>query len=281
MSVKIDCRETQLISLCTTIVSDSKKFQDISLVTHNLPIGDILISGNEPGNDIVIERKSISDLSASIKDGRYKEQSLRLSSSNYHSHNIIYVIEGSWNSGFFGSTLDKDTLYGSVVSMMLLKGFSVFKTENIWDTASFICNMARKLKKTSVQMKYKNDADVDTDKSDEPSTSSDNVEETDVSQCSSHVEKDVDYTASIKVKKKDNITTENIGIIILLQIPNVSHTTATTVMNKYKTIRNLIDALVVDNTILNNLTYTTSSGQSRKISKPARENIIEYLLTQG
>lgn len=270
MSVKIDCREIQLISLCTNIISDSKKFQDISLVTDNLPIGDILISGNEPGNDIVIERKSVSDLSASIKDGRYKEQSLRLSSSNYHSHNIIYVIEGSWNSGFFGSTLDKDTLYGSVVSMMLLKGFSVFKTENIWDTASFICNMARKLKKTSVQMKYNNDASVETYKSDEPLTISDNVEE-----------KGVDYTASIKVKKKDNITTENIGIIILLQIPNVSHTTATTVMNKYKTIRNLIDELVLDNTILNNLTYTTSSGQSRKISKPARENIIEYLLTQG
>ena len=66
---------------------------------------------------------------------------------------------------------------------------------------------------------------------------------------------------------------------MLLQIPNVSHTTAITVMNKYKSIRNLIDSLIVDNTILNDLTYTTSSGQSRKISTPARENIIEYLLT--
>jgi len=270
MSVKIDCRESQLISLCTNIISDSKKFQDISLVTDNLLIGDIVISGNEPGNDIIIERKSVADLSASIKDGRYKEQSLRLSSSTYHSHNIVYVIEGAWNSGFFGSTLDKDTLYGSVVSMMLLKGFSVFRTENIWDTASFICNMARKLKKTSVQMKYNNDTVIETPKDDTPCPSSDKAEE-----------KDVDYTASIKVKKKDNITTDNIGIIILLQIPNVSHTTATTVMNKYKTVRNLIDALVIDNTTLDDLAYTTSSGQSRKISKPARENIIEYLLTQG
>ncbi len=280
MSVKIDCRENQLISLCTNIISDSKKFQDLTLTTDNLHIGDILISGNEPGNDVVIERKTVADLSASIKDGRYKEQALRLSSSTYHSHNIIYVIEGGWNSGFFGSTLDKDTLYGSVVSMSLLKGFSVFRTDNIWDTASFICNMARKLKKTSVQMKYKNDVVVDKIKNDEVITSPDTVDEINDSPCS-HTEKDVDYTTSIKVKKKDNITVDNIGVIILLQIPNVSHTTATTVMNKYKTIRNLIDALVVDNTILNNLTYTTSSGQSRKISKPARDNIIEYLLTQG
>ena len=280
MSVKIDCRENQLISLCTKIISDSKKFQDLTLTTDNLHIGDILISGNEPGNDVVIERKTVADLSASIKDGRYKEQALRLSSTSYHSHNIIYVIEGAWDSGFFGSTLDKDTLYGSIVSMSLLKGFSVFRTDNIWDTASFICNMARKLKKTSVQMKYKNDVVVDTIENDETITSPDTVHKINDSPCS-HTEKDVNYTASIKVKKKDNITIDNIGIIILLQIPNVSHTTATTVMKKYKTIRNLIDALVVDNTILNNVTYTTSSGQSRKISKPARDNIIEYLLTQG
>ena len=129
-------------------------------------------------------------------------------------------------------------------------------------------------------MKYKNDVVVETIENDEIITSPDTVHEINDSPCS-HTEKDVDYTTSIKVKKKDNITIDNIGIIILLQIPNVSHTTATTVMNKYKTIRNLIDALVVDNTILNNVTYTTSSGQSRKISKPARDNIIEYLLTQG
>jgi ERCC4-type nuclease len=269
MSVKIDCRETQLVSICTTIISNKKKFQDISLETESLPIGDIIVTGSEVGNDIVIERKSVADLSASIKDGRYKEQSLRLSSSEYHTHNIIYVIEGPWTSGFFGSTLDKDTLYGSIVSMMLLKGYSVFRTESVSDTAEFICNMARKLKKTSVQMKYRNDtvSEISVEKGEsEPILSCEKEEE-------------LHYTSTIKVKKKDNVTTDNIGVIMLLQIPNVSHTTAITVMNKYKSIRNLIDSLIVDNTVLNDLTYTTSSGQSRKISTPARENIIEYLLT--
>lgn len=46
---------------------------------------------------LIFERKSISDLLASLKDGRYEEQSYRLSGSNTNNHNIIYIIEGDPN----------------------------------------------------------------------------------------------------------------------------------------------------------------------------------------
>ena len=43
---------------------------------------------------LIIERKSLNDLASSIKDGRYAEQSFRLSNIEHHNHNIVYLIEG-------------------------------------------------------------------------------------------------------------------------------------------------------------------------------------------
>ena len=46
---------------------------------------------------LIIERKSLSDLIASIKDGRYNEQSYRLiHSSGLYRHHIVYLIEGGF-----------------------------------------------------------------------------------------------------------------------------------------------------------------------------------------
>ena len=45
---------------------------------------------------LIIERKSVQDLVASIKDGRYDEQSYRLiHSSGLHRHHIVYIIAQS------------------------------------------------------------------------------------------------------------------------------------------------------------------------------------------
>jgi len=273
MSVKIDCREIQLIGLCKTLIESDKKFSDVSINTENLLIGDIIIRGCDESHSVLIERKSFSDLSASIKDGRYKEQSLRLSSSDYHNHNIIYLIEGSWTPGFHSSQLGIDTIYGSIISLSLLKGFSVIRTMNISDTASFICNLARKLKKTSMKMYYENY--MKNDVKDE-STMENTILTSDVSIPPSPDK--VSYTSVIKIKKKDNITPDNIGVIMLSQIPSVNNITAETIINEYKSIKNLITELQINPDGLRMLKYTTSNGQQRKINKPACDNIISYLL---
>ena len=66
----IDNRETKLISLLDGII----EFQ-----VMQLDIGDIQIV-NDKQIVIVLERKTLSDLAQSIKDGRYKEQKARLTS---------------------------------------------------------------------------------------------------------------------------------------------------------------------------------------------------------
>ena len=54
---------------------------------------------------------------------------------------------------------------------------------------------------------------------------------------------DLKYTKYVKREKKSNITPENIDVIMLSQIPNVSVDTAIQIIDKYKTIYNLINVL--------------------------------------
>ena len=82
----IDNRENKLIALFQ---------QQQGAVDHKvepLDIGDILIKVEYEGvvNEVYIERKTLSDLESSIKDGRYSEQKCRMKSNCPH---CIYLIE--------------------------------------------------------------------------------------------------------------------------------------------------------------------------------------------
>ena len=145
MIIKIDTREQELLTKCQNTIEGSPKFKDIKLVSQTLPLGDIII--NDGMNDcIIIERKTLSDLAASIKDGRYEEQSYRLNGLNHHNHNIIYLIEGDiYRFNAFKERFDKQTLYSAMFSVNYFKGFSIMRSNNLEETAMIACNMVYKL----------------------------------------------------------------------------------------------------------------------------------------
>jgi hypothetical protein len=87
-----------------------------------------------------------------------------------------------------------------------------------------------------------------------------------------------DYINVVKKVKKDNITPDNIGEIMLCQIPGISSVTALAVMEKYKTIPNLIKEIELNNDSMKDLSYTNSKGQVRKINKTCIANIVKFLL---
>ena len=64
---------------------------------------------------------------------------------------------------------------------------------------------------------------------------------------------------------------------MLMQIPNVSVQSATTILNKYKTVRNLVEELEQDSECLESLKLESSN---RKIGKNIIENIKNFLLTK-
>jgi ERCC4-type nuclease len=254
VKIHIDHREADLIAFIKT-----QELKDIVIVIENLQIGDVILSYND-SECIILERKSIQDLAASIKDGRYEEQSYRLNGSNCHNHNIVYVIEGDVNSSFYKGRVDKSTIYSAMVSLNYYKGFSVMRTFGLEETGRFVCCMAHKIGRGFKEGRtpfY--------------------LTETHKATTEDCIIADK-YVEVVKKSKKENLTPENIGEIILCQIPGISSVTAIAILNKYKTIHNLIKALESDPNCLQNMTYESSKGQTRKISKTCLENIAKYLL---
>jgi hypothetical protein len=65
---------------------------------------------------------------------------------------------------------------------------------------------------------------------------------------------------------------------MLCQIPGISSVTALAIIDKFKTIPELIKQLEINNDCLKDVTYTNSKGQIRKINKNSTLNIVKYLL---
>jgi len=278
MIIKVDIRESELLVKMNSLIETVNSFKNIIIKTETLSVGDIIICDDKETNieeKLIIERKSIADLLSSIKDGRYEEQSYRLNGLSHHNHNIIYLIEGDVNKNtYFKSRTDaeKQMAYSAMFSLNYYKGFSVFRSFSLEETATIVCNMAYKLEKQKLSGKneyYKNNMNS----IDETLEEKVNIEETDI------VEKSVkNYVNVIKKVKKENITPDNIGEIMLCQIPGVSSVTAISIMEQYKNMPNLIKELEINNDCLKNITSTNSKGQIRKINKTSISNIIKFLL---
>lgn len=269
MIIKIDAREKDLVGQIKNLVMFIPAFKDITLAIESLPIGDIIIADDKE-DKIIIERKSINDLLSSIKDGRYEEQSYRLNGLNHHNHNIHYLIEGDVNrmNRFKDSNMEKMTVYSAIFSLSYYKGFSVTRTFSLEETAIFICNTANKLKKSDKMPFYSALVPNPT-----PPTDNETAEPIEENQPS-----EKDYVNVVKKVKKENITEDNIGEIMLCQIPGVSSTTALTIMEKFKTIPNLIKELEENPDGLKDVSYVNVKGQQRKITKTSIANISKFLL---
>ena len=91
---------------------------------------------------------------------------------------------------------------------------------------------------------------------------------------------DKDYVSVVKKIKKDNITPDNIGEIMLCQIPGISSVTAIAILNKFKTIQNLISQIQENENCLKDISYTNSKNQVRKVNKTCLVNLIKFLLNK-
>jgi ERCC4-type nuclease len=276
MLIKIDTREQELFTKCQQTIESVLKFKDIKLISQPLPLGDIII--NDGTNDcVIIERKTFADLAASIKDGRYEEQSYRLNGLPHHNHNIIYLIEGDINRfNTFKERIDKQTLYSAMFSINYFKGFSVMRSNNLEETSMIACNMVYKLVGGLKSGKIAFYKTVDNSLNNQ----NNNTNDKDNNETKEEEKKEAtgkDYCSVIKKVKKENITPDNIGEIMLCQIPGISSASALAILSQFKTLPNLIKSIQTDETCLNNICTTDPNGKFRKISKTAIATIIKFL----
>lgn len=305
MKVIIDDRERDLYEKCYGIVNSSSTY--IMLEKQTLPLGDIYFKTDEDKDVLMIERKSLTDLLASIKDGRYEEQSYRMMhSSGFPPHSVIYIIEGQLSQ--LRTPFEKRLVYSAMASLNFFKGFSVIRTNNLAETAEFIIWNAEKIERNFLKgifpyylqpqyckfMKRPVCENIGEEKIEEidgepmiikqenvfiNSEASEPLPESSASasESASVSAKVPNYCTVVKKVKKENITPENIGEIVLCQIPGISSVTATTIMKKFGTFPNLIKELQKNPLCLDGISCETN-GKTRKISKTCIENIQKFLV---
>jgi ERCC4-type nuclease len=257
---------------------------------EQLAIGDIILVDDDTGENIIIfERKTLYDLAASIRDGRYNEQSFRLDKENLHNHNIVYIIEGDIERYIEKrGRVSKKTLISCMFSLLYYKGFSVFRTNSICETADVVVFFADKHYKTCINDKtrlpyYNNEPEV--------------VLSSPTTKGSDDSDDNEKYCAALKSHKEKNeyITPDNINIIMLTCVPGISSKVATQLMREYKTIQNLLYQLEKTPDMLNTFMIKTEGAGAgagadagagagakttfRKINKTCVENIKKFLMT--
>jgi ERCC4-type nuclease len=251
MKLKVDYREKKLIELLK-VYKNQFDFKKIDIEIENLPLGDAIICDEKGIEKLIVERKSLNDLASSIKDGRYVEQSHRLLNSPMHNHNIIYLIEGNLSTWTNKYKVKANTLYSAIFSLNYYKGFSVIKTHDVTETAEYLLRMCDKLNREKKKVSYYETGET----------------------------LPKNYCEVVKKVKKDNITPDNIGEIILSQIPGVSSYTSQVIMNKFGSLYGLLCELDTNQKCLDDLKLTSDSGKERRISKTSIRNIVQYLLYQ-
>lgn len=271
MKIIIDEREHSLYEKCLLL---SNHYKNIVLSKEVLPLGDILIKTNENKDILLIERKSFSDLLSSIKDGRYEEQSYRLlNSSGLLPHSIFYLLEGMFSQLY--NPNDKKIILSAMTSLQYFKGFSMIRTSSVNETAEFVLSMGDKIDRELQKGKqpyYLSEAY-------QQHNTIENLENT-IDLSNNTINTTItssQYCSVVKKVKKDNITPENIGEIILCQIPGISSTTAMAIMKNFNGFPQFIDELKKNPQCIENISLE-SNGKMRKISKSCLDNIRRFLL---
>ena len=278
MTIIIDFREKDIFKYCNEMNKNQTEIK-----TENLLLGDILI------DKLLIERKTINDLAASIVDGRYKEQSFRLSKALEEGYKVFYFIEG--NMDLYTGAISKNILVSTIYSLTH-KGFQVLLTKNSKDTAFFVLQFSEKMKKDSEKMKKEIDKmkkkQVNHEVKDESNEVKDEVKDesnevkNEVKDESNQVdikdsielnEKTYENTQGVvQTKKNKNITKDNISVFMLCQIPGISTTTAGILLEKYKHISKMIIAMKENPTEIDDF-----RNNNKKLNKNIIKNLNEFL----
>ena len=293
----VDYREKELIAHLDALSNDDGSSGAAPpFRTANLPVGDVVLTGRAAGAadaaeqeqpreaDIlcIIERKTVMDMAASIRDGRYEEQAYRLNDTRVANHQVIYAVEGDHNrvllssaNRFSKNRITPDVMYAAFASILFFKGFSLYNSTGVHDTASFIVNAHRKLhkelfgdktrRKTRRALYYSND-----DKSQECGVEANDGAE-------------AEYNQLLK-KKRSYASNECVSVAMLCQIPGVSTTIANVLVAQFGTVGTLASRLNERPGLLDEWRYaetTTKSGakgKGKRLSKPMVAAIKDALL---
>jgi len=233
IKIRFDHREKTLLDYISNYIPSNSPLHLHD--TLNLDVGDIqLYHSNNPSLPlVVIERKTLTDLAASIRDGRYKEQIFRLKSLGLPTR-VFYILEGcTINNVHFRriqdlrrlkrvghSGVSGEAAYSAFLNIQVRDNFHVLESNDLTDTCILLEKLISQVDKKYLEIIGE-------------SIVSSGLETVD--------ESNYQYCQILKTcNKKGNINPQVCYINILGCIPGVSANMASFICNKYPTMTDLI-----------------------------------------
>ena len=240
LCLKVDQRETK----CKELLNDCEVQLEL------LEFADFQILNNDKIL-YLFERKTISDLLASIKDGRYKNQKANITS-NFKPFQYFYIIEGNVKYNSNPSNQNDKVILSAVINTMIRDKMGIFFTKSEQETAELIKCIYNRIKNKPDE--YTCDPQV----------------------CESVI------TSACKKKK----TVSEVWKQQLCQIPDISEKTADSVIEKYRNLKyfyTVFENKTKEEVIseLSLLKTMDTKGKSRKLSEKQIVNLYTYLLTDN
>lgn len=243
--IKIDNREKDIITIL--------KNKSYNFDLENLDLGDFqFLDLNSKEPIIIIERKTYSDLNASIKDGRYKEQKERLLYSVKKNVRKIILLEGSETDKL---CISKKILDGVIINTLMRDNIHIYESKNKEATVEFLENIILQLPK------YYEDIQKEIVLGEE---------------------KVFMNEFNCKTVKKENLTPETCFRNMFNQIPGVSNSIAGVLCDKYKNMENFIFELKESAggkkmEIINLISNEKYGSNMRRIGEKTAEKIYIYV----
>ena len=240
--IKIDHREKELIHLLR-----DKPYLSTHISMESLDVGDIVFYDRESSAPfLLIERKTYSDLSASVKDGRYKEQKERILHGLKRSVRKIMLLEGSSRD----FTLPIKTLHSIFVNTLIRDNMHIHCTNSIQDTILFIENIIGQLPKYYLDLIRPPE---------EEGRGGENV-------------------FTYKISKKENCTDSIVFRNMMAQIPGLSVSSASVFIERYKNMGDLIQSIqAMENPIKEIGDFMHGIGNKRRIGEKMAEKVMRYI----
>ena len=109
----------------------------VKIKVKRLPLGDYEID-----NKVLFERKTLSDLVASIKDGRLFRQACRLSSGPLKS---VFILEGTARD-LVQTKMRREAIQGALITISIILGIPLLRSRDHQETARIMLYTANQLR---------------------------------------------------------------------------------------------------------------------------------------
>lgn len=253
ITFKIDAREHKLKDILMQSIDCEECLAFLVVECDNLFCGDFIIEvDNKP--IVIIERKTLADLVASVKDGRYRTQKAKLLE-HYQGIPILYLIEGRYDYNpkvpMMIEGMEKYSVLSSLINTQLRDRVLVTNTKDLEDTFDFLLALLVRVCKDPKKYLQNQGAII--------------------------APKKEDLITKPKVSNK-----QDMFFFQLTQVPGISAKTAQAFVDKYDNMLAFYRAFDgIGNEeklkILKNITIEDNQNKKRRINAKVAENIVQFM----